>query len=178
MFCLITATNRKKGAFEKTGCSASFLRFIFLLERSMSFTLPDKNVQEFNTRNFILGCFAAVLTTQADIDLSEKYAAPMFMIKGIISDVTLNESGQYLNQLLHQLRPSSPTEKIAEKFKYQISSRSIQWKPSSSTRTVTTAVRTDRHDEDDSRFLHFCKRALKCNKTLRKRRQDWSAKPY
>jgi len=37
-------------------------------------------------------------------------------------------------------------------FKYQISWKSVQWESSCS-------MRTDRHDEANSRFLHFCERA-------------------
>jgi hypothetical protein len=47
-------------------------------------------------------------------------------------------------------------------LKYKFSQNSIQWEPSCS-----TDGRTDRHYEDNGRFLQFCEHVLKAHLTLR-----------
>jgi hypothetical protein len=48
-------------------------------------------------------------------------------------------------------------------LKYQISWKSVQWEPSS----IPTDRRTDKHDEANSRFSHFCECAQKYLSELR-----------
>ena len=49
---------------------------------------------------------------------------------------------------------------IFEKFKYQISPKSVQWEPSRSTRTDGwTGEQADRHNKANIRFSQFYERA-------------------